>query len=65
MAQQTRFIMGDRAPNEGEYMEVGVNDHHMGINNPKHVYLHKGEKFPENTNDDRQWKLKRHGKGVV
>src|SRR4051794_27312910 len=50
MGEWTEFNAGDRAPNEGAYIEVGENDYHMGINNPKKIHLHKGEKFPDTSN---------------
>lgn len=58
MGERTEFSQGDRAPNGGEYIEVGENDFHMGINNPRHVTLEKGDPFPEPTNKDRKWKKK-------
>jgi len=60
MGEWTEFEEGDRAPNDGEYMEVGENDFHMHINNPKRVYLRKGQPFPETSNHNRKWK-KFHG----
>jgi len=57
MAQSTRFHGGDEAPNNGIYIETGKNDHHMGIQNPKRIELKKGDKLPENSNDDRVWVL--------
>lgn len=59
MGEQTQFVFGDKAPNDGEYIEIGERAFHMGINDPKHIYLKKGEHFPKNTNDDRKWTLKR------
>lgn len=61
MGERTRFREGQKAPNDGVYIEIGENAFHMGIENPKQVYLEKGEKFPENTNKDRVWTLKRRG----
>lgn len=55
MGEFTMFNQGDRAPNDGTYIETGVNSFHMGIQNPKKVTLHKGEQFPENTNHERKW----------
>lgn len=60
MAEQSRFHEGDKAPNDGEYMEIGSNAFHMSIEHPKHVRLKKGQHFPKNTNDDRVWVKKRH-----
>jgi hypothetical protein len=55
MGEPSRFEPGNRAPNDGVYIEVGENDFHMGIENPKQVHLKKGEKFPDNVNEDRKW----------
>ncbi|MDF2921127.1 MAG: YjzC-like protein [Paenibacillaceae bacterium] len=60
MGEASRFTVGQQAPNDGEYMEIGNHAVHMSINNPKHVHLKKGERFPENTNDDRVWVKKEH-----
>lgn len=62
MGEQTRWHKGDKAPNNGIYMEAGELAHHMGIEDPKIVQLEKGDRFPENTNGDRVWVLKRPGK---
>ncbi|CAI6064232.1 YjzC family protein [Cohnella sp. JJ-181] len=56
MGERTEFNPGDKAPNNGEYMEVGEDSFHMNIENPQHVTLEKGEKFPQTTNEDRKWK---------
>lgn len=56
MGEQTIFSPGDRAPNDGTYIEDGVNSYHTGINNPKKVNLLKGQRFPETTNHERKWK---------
>ena len=39
MGERTEFEPGDRVPNDGEYIEIGENDFHMGINDPKVVSL--------------------------
>ncbi|WP_438445174.1 YjzC family protein [Gorillibacterium sp. sgz5001074] len=60
MGEVTRFHAGQKAPNDGEYREVGENAAvHSAIEHPAHVYLNKGEKFPENSNEDRAWVLQR------
>lgn len=59
MGEDTRFEWGQKAPNNGEYIEIGENAFHMSIENPQHVYLHKGDKFPKNSKQDRVWVLKR------
>lgn len=58
MGEWTEFRPGDRAPNDGTYIEVGEADFHMGINNPKQVKLEKGQRFPETSNHNRKWKKK-------
>jgi hypothetical protein len=55
MGEQTQLNQGDTAPNDGVYVEVGVNAFHMGINDPKRVTLKKGDKLPKNTNHERKW----------
>ncbi len=60
MGERSEFEAGDRAPNDGEYIEVGENQFHTGINNPKQVKLSKGDRFPENSNHERKWVRKNH-----
>ncbi|MFC0210943.1 YjzC family protein [Paenibacillus chartarius] len=55
MGEQTQFNRGQKAPNDGIYKEVGDRDHHMGIEDPQIIHLKKGERFPNNTNEDRKW----------
>ncbi|ANA80150.1 hypothetical protein PVOR_01885 [Paenibacillus vortex V453] len=59
MGEQTEFRAGDKAPNNGVYMEVGVRDHIMGIENPRQIKMSRGDTFPETQNDDRVWLNKR------
>ncbi|MBW5448787.1 YjzC family protein [Cohnella sp. CFH 77786] len=56
MGEQTEFKPGDQAPNDGVYIEVGENDFHMHINNPKRIKMRAGGRFPETTNHNRIWK---------
>ncbi len=58
MGERTEFNAGDKAPNSGEYIEIGEKSFHMGINNPKIVTLEKGDTFPETSNHNRKWKRK-------
>ncbi|MCK9857557.1 YjzC family protein [Paenibacillus sp. ATY16] len=60
MGEWTIFSPGDRAPNDGVYIETGDNSYHMGINNPQKVSLKRGEKFPETSNHERRWKRMGH-----
>lgn len=55
MGEQTQFNPGQKAPNDGIYVEVGENAFHMGINDPKSVELKKGDPFPETSNHNRKW----------
>ncbi|MMZ69317.1 YjzC family protein [Paenibacillus massiliensis] len=58
MGEKTEFEPGDKAPNDGYYMEVGEKSFHTEIQNPQHVHLLKGDTFPETTNHNRKWKKK-------
>lgn len=57
MGQSHRFRAGDKAPNNGIYVEVG--DTGSMVIRPKQIKLKAGDHFPENSNDDRQWTYKR------
>lgn len=59
MGERTQFEPGDRAPNDGVYIETGEDDFHMGINDPRQVELQAGDRFPETSNDDRKWTRKK------
>ncbi|CAG7643299.1 hypothetical protein PAESOLCIP111_04458 [Paenibacillus solanacearum] len=56
MGEWSQFRPGDKAPNDGEYMEVGEDAFHMGISNPQMITLQKGDEFPMTTNHNRKWK---------
>lgn len=56
MGEKTQFVPGDKAPNDGKYMEIGENAFHMGINDPQIIKLKKGDSFPETSNHNRKWK---------
>jgi len=58
MGEWTQFNAGDHVPNDGQYIEVGENAFHMGINNPKIVTLKQGDTFPETSNHNRKWHRK-------
>ncbi|MEQ6388258.1 YjzC family protein [Bacillaceae bacterium S4-13-58] len=53
MGQQHQFKGGQRAPNNGIYIEIGETG--SQVLHPKKVKLTAGDRFPENTNDDRVW----------
>ncbi len=57
MGQQHRFKAGQKAPNNGEYIEVGETG--SNVNHPQKVRLQAGDKFPETTNENRQWSYMR------
>lgn len=56
MGQSHRFRAGQKAPNNGVYMEVGETG--SGVQDPKQVKLKAGDRFPENSNHNRQWTYK-------
>ncbi|MGV3467147.1 YjzC family protein [Heyndrickxia camelliae] len=57
MGQRRRFHSGDKAPNNGVYVEVGENG--SMVVNPKSIRLNAGDHFPETSNDERHWTYKR------
>lgn len=59
LGEITEFNPGDKAPNNGTYIETGENDFHMGINDPRQIELKNGEHFPATKNKNRKW-IKKH-----
>ncbi|TMN22174.1 YjzC family protein [Lentibacillus cibarius] len=57
MGEQSRFQAGDKAPNNGVYIEAGETG--SNVDDPRQVKLAAGEKFPDNANQDRVWINKR------
>ena len=55
MGEKTEFRPGEEAPNTAHYIEIGENDHIMGINNPQKISLTAGERFPNTSNHNRKW----------
>ncbi|WP_139489858.1 YjzC family protein [Brevibacillus dissolubilis] len=55
MGEQSRFKPGDKAPNDGHYMEISENGPGAGIIDPLHVELQKGQHFPATRNKNRVW----------
>ena len=53
MGQQRRFKAGQKAPNNGVYIEIGETGNQ--VNNPRQIKLSAGEAFPHTTNHNRQW----------
>ncbi|MGC4375378.1 YjzC family protein [Fictibacillus sp. Mic-4] len=57
MGQRHQFTHGQKAPNNGIYVEIGETG--SMVNNPRQIKLKAGELFPETTNHDRVWTYKR------
>lgn len=57
MGQSHQFRAGQKAPNNGIYMEIG--EEGDGVMNPKKIKLKAGDRFPENSNHNRKWTYKR------
>ncbi|WP_010651418.1 YjzC family protein [Oceanobacillus massiliensis] len=57
MGEGTQFRVGQKAPNNGVYIEVGETG--SNVNDPQQIKLSAGESFPENTNHNRIWVNKR------
>lgn len=53
MGESRQFREGQKAPNNGTYIEIGETG--SNVNDPKKVNLTAGEKFPEVSNQDRVW----------
>lgn len=53
MGQNRHFTAGQKAPNNGVYIEIGETG--SNVNHPKKVKLKAGDCFPETSNDDRHW----------
>jgi len=56
MAYGRHFYPGQKAPNDGEYIEIG--EEGTSVMNPKQVRLKKGQRFPECSNHNRIWTFK-------
>ncbi|TDQ42112.1 YjzC-like protein [Aureibacillus halotolerans] len=57
MGQSHQFSSGDKAPNNGIYVEIGETG--STVNAPQSVKLNAGERFPDTTNQNRKWTYKR------
>ncbi|WP_053365557.1 YjzC family protein [Bacillus sp. FJAT-27245] len=53
MGQNHQFKPGQKAPNNGTYIEIG--DSGSQVMNPRKIYLKKGQPFPEGSNHERIW----------
>ncbi|PLT30394.1 YjzC family protein [Peribacillus deserti] len=53
MGQNNRFKPGNKAPNNGTYVEVGVGG--SMVIDPRTIHLKAGDPFPETSNHERQW----------
>lgn len=56
MGERTQFNPGDKAPNDGIYIEI--DETKSMIKNPKAIHLKAGEHFPETSNHNRKWTFK-------
>ncbi|EIT84577.1 hypothetical protein A374_14655 [Fictibacillus macauensis ZFHKF-1] len=57
MGQNHQFKQGQKAPNNGIYVEIGETG--SMVNDPQQVTLKAGDVFPQNTNHNRVWMPKR------
>lgn len=57
MGQSHRFRPGQKAPNNGEYVEVGETG--SMVKDPQKITLQAGDVFPDVSNHNRQWTYKR------
>ncbi|MEW9501560.1 YjzC family protein [Jeotgalibacillus marinus] len=57
MGQSHQFKPGNKAPNNGFYVEIGETG--STVNKPKKIKLEAGDSFPETTNHNRVWTYQR------
>lgn len=57
MGERTEFRTGDKAPNNGVYIEFGETG--SNVQDPEQIELQTGDTFPETTKPKRIWKNKR------
>ncbi|AST90578.1 YjzC family protein [Sutcliffiella cohnii] len=57
MGQNNQFKPGQKAPNNGTYLEIGETG--STVLHPKRVTLKAGDTFPETSNHNRVWARKR------
>lgn len=53
MGQNMQFVPGNKAPNNGIYVEIGETGDM--VQNPKSVKLKAGDTFPQTSNQNRKW----------
>ncbi|MBM7648724.1 hypothetical protein JOC78_001670 [Bacillus ectoiniformans] len=53
MGQNHQFKPGQKAPNNGFYVEIGETG--STVNNPQKIKLEAGDEFPATTNQNRVW----------
>jgi len=57
MGQNRQFRAGQKAPNNGMYIEIGETG--SNVNNPQLLKMRAGDRFPENSNHNRVWTYQR------
>lgn len=57
MGQQHQFKFGNKAPNNGVYIEIGETG--SMVKDPLKIKLKAGDVFPENSNHNRVWTYQR------
>ncbi|MDQ0268757.1 YjzC family protein [Cytobacillus purgationiresistens] len=57
MGQNRQFKSGQKAPNNGVYVEIGETG--STVNDPQKIKLNAGELFPDNSNHNRVWTYQR------
>jgi len=60
MGERTQFEPGDRAPNDGVYIEVSESRHTGSLPDLHMIRLQQGDRFPETQNKDRKWTHKKN-----
>ena len=53
MSQNNQFKPGQKAPNNGVYIEIGETG--SSVNDPQKIEVKAGDDFPDTKNKDRIW----------
>ncbi len=60
MGERTQFEPGDRAPNDGLYVEISESAHTGSVPDTQVIRLQSGDHFPPTKNTDRKWTHKKN-----
>lgn len=59
MGERTQFDPGEKAPNDGLYVQVSESRHTGSVADSQVIRLRQGDPFPKTANKDRKWTHKK------